>query len=167
MLPLIAFKAGGCNEFWKPTKPCHVGIYWIALTGYSQMSSRYCARVSVIYLVFLHHFDLAILAMSSIRVKDLSVRLSQVGATDPDSWQSGRSQHKEWWQWPLNPDCNSAAGQIVQPGQRIEVTVACPWKLPQHYRLTVGVKHGKSEVKLSTNRLSEIHWVTGQLKHGY
>ena len=26
------------KNLWKPTKPCHVGIHWIALTEYSQMS---------------------------------------------------------------------------------------------------------------------------------
>ena len=30
----------GRNNFWKPSKPCHVGIHWIPLTEYSQMSTH-------------------------------------------------------------------------------------------------------------------------------
>ena len=28
------------QRFWKTSKPCHVGIHWIALAEYSQMSSH-------------------------------------------------------------------------------------------------------------------------------
>ena len=35
-----AFKAQGCRDFCKPSKPSHVGIHWIALTEYSQMSTH-------------------------------------------------------------------------------------------------------------------------------
>ena len=28
------------QKFWKPSKPCHVGIHWIALAEYSQMSAH-------------------------------------------------------------------------------------------------------------------------------
>ena len=44
-------------------EPCHVGIHWIPSDEYP------CARVSVIFLGFLHHFVLAKLATTSIRVK--------------------------------------------------------------------------------------------------
>ena len=30
----------GRKDFRKPSKPCHVGIHWIALTEYSQMSTH-------------------------------------------------------------------------------------------------------------------------------
>ena len=39
MLRLLSFKTQGCKDFWKPFKPCHVGIHWIALLEYSQMST--------------------------------------------------------------------------------------------------------------------------------
>ena len=34
MLRLSSSKAQGCNEFCVLSKPCHVGIHWIALTEY-------------------------------------------------------------------------------------------------------------------------------------
>ena len=40
LLWLLSFKAHGCKDFCKPSKPCHVGIHWIALTEYSQMSTH-------------------------------------------------------------------------------------------------------------------------------
>ena len=39
MLRLLSSNAQGCKYFWKPSKPCHVGVHWIALTEYSQMST--------------------------------------------------------------------------------------------------------------------------------
>ena len=51
ILRLLLFKAQGCKDIWKPSKPCHVGIHWIALTQYSQMSTQIYARVSVIFQV--------------------------------------------------------------------------------------------------------------------
>ena len=48
------------KDFWKPSKPCHVGIHWKDLTthvpGFSYLSG------------FLHNFALAKLATSSIKV---------------------------------------------------------------------------------------------------
>ena len=40
MLRLLSSKEQGCKYFWIPSKPCHVGIHWIALTEYSQMSTH-------------------------------------------------------------------------------------------------------------------------------
>ena len=40
MLRLLSFKAQGYKYFWKPTKPFHVGIHWIALAECSQMSTH-------------------------------------------------------------------------------------------------------------------------------
>ena len=37
---LLSSKALGRKYFWKPSKPCHVGIHWIALAEYSQMSTH-------------------------------------------------------------------------------------------------------------------------------
>ena len=39
MLRLLSFKAQGCKDFYKPSKPCHVGTDWIALAECSQMSN--------------------------------------------------------------------------------------------------------------------------------
>ena len=55
MLRLLLTKA-------QTSRPCLVGIHWIALTEYSQMSTH--------VLRFLHNFVLAKLATSSIRVKN-------------------------------------------------------------------------------------------------
>ena len=40
MLRRLSSKAQGRNFFWKPSKPCNVGIRWIAFTEYSQMSTH-------------------------------------------------------------------------------------------------------------------------------
>ena len=39
MLKLLSSKAKRRKAFWKPSKPCHVGIRWIALAEYYQMST--------------------------------------------------------------------------------------------------------------------------------
>ena len=41
-LLVIVFKseAHKCKDFWKRPKTCHVGIHWIALAEYSQMSTH-------------------------------------------------------------------------------------------------------------------------------
>ena len=49
----------------KSSKPCHVGIYWIALAKYSRMSTHLPGLQSFSW--FLHHFVTAKLATSSIR----------------------------------------------------------------------------------------------------
>ena len=56
----------------KRSKPCHVGIHWIVLTEYSQMSTHLPGFQS--FLRFLHHFVLAKLASSSIRVKNVCIQ---------------------------------------------------------------------------------------------
>ena len=40
MLRLFCPKHKDANIFFKPSKPCHVGIYWIALAEYSQMGTH-------------------------------------------------------------------------------------------------------------------------------
>ena len=56
-------KAQGRKDYWKASKPCHVGIHWKGLAEYSQMSTHLSGFQS-----FLYHFKLAKLATSSIRV---------------------------------------------------------------------------------------------------
>ena len=59
----------GCKDFWKPSKQCHVGIHWKALTEYFQMSIHLPGfqSFSKIFASFL----LARLSTSSIRVKEV------------------------------------------------------------------------------------------------
>ena len=67
MLRLLSSKAQGCKDFGKTFKPCHVGIHRKGLPKYSQTNTHVPGFQS--FLVFLHHFILAKLATSSIRVK--------------------------------------------------------------------------------------------------
>ena len=57
MLRLLSPKALRWKDIWKPSKPCYVGIRWIALTGYSQISTHVLGFQS--FFRFLHHFVLA------------------------------------------------------------------------------------------------------------
>ena len=59
--------------FFKPSKPCHIGIRWIALDEYSQMSTHMPGFQS--FFRFLYHFVSAKLATSSVRVKGSVRRL--------------------------------------------------------------------------------------------
>ena len=36
----LSSKADGCKDFWKPSKPCHVGIHGIALAEHSQVNTH-------------------------------------------------------------------------------------------------------------------------------
>ena len=67
MLRLLSAKAQERKDFWKPFKPCHFGIHWIALAENSKMSTI-CQGFNH-FAGFLHHFVLAKLATSSIRIK--------------------------------------------------------------------------------------------------
>ena len=40
MLRLLSPRAQWCKDFWKSSKPCHVGTHWKALAEYSQMSTH-------------------------------------------------------------------------------------------------------------------------------
>ena len=66
LLRLLLPKPQGCSYFWKSSKPCHVGIRWIALAEFSHMSTHVPGFPSVFR--FLHCFVLAKLAISSTRV---------------------------------------------------------------------------------------------------
>ena len=41
MLRLLSPRVQGCKDFYKQSKPCHIGFHWIALTEYSQMSTHF------------------------------------------------------------------------------------------------------------------------------
>ena len=65
ILRLLSPKAKEPKDFWKPSKPCHVGIHWIALTfRWEPMCQSFR-----FFLGFWPHFVLGNLATSSIRVK--------------------------------------------------------------------------------------------------
>ena len=74
MLRLLSSQAQGRKDFWKPFKPCHVSIHWIALVEYFEMSTHLLGFQS--FSGFLHHFVLAKLATTSIRVNLLLLRTS-------------------------------------------------------------------------------------------
>ena len=40
MLRILLSKGQECKYFWKSSKPYHIGIHWIALAEYSQMSTH-------------------------------------------------------------------------------------------------------------------------------
>ena len=52
MLRLLSSKALGRHNFWKPSKPCHIGFHWIALTEYSHMSTHVPLRFQSFFRVF-------------------------------------------------------------------------------------------------------------------
>ena len=67
MLRPLSYNTQEYSDFLKASKPCPVGIHWEALAEYSQMSTHVPGFQS--FFSFLHHFVLAKLATSSIRVK--------------------------------------------------------------------------------------------------
>ena len=71
MLRLLSSITHGYKDFWKTSKTCHVGFHWIALTEYSQVSTHVPGFQS--FLRLLHHFVLAKLTTSSIRVKWMKI----------------------------------------------------------------------------------------------
>ena len=67
ILRLTFVKSTRLQRFLKSSKPCHVGIHWIAFAEHSQMSTHLPRFPS--FFRFLHHFVMTKLATSSIRVK--------------------------------------------------------------------------------------------------
>ena len=65
---LLSSKAQGCKVFQKPSKPCHVGINWIALSLSLSILSDECPYMPGFQSIFrfFHCFVLAKLASSSI-----------------------------------------------------------------------------------------------------
>ena len=69
ILGLLLAKAQGCKVLWKPFKPCHIGIHWIALPEFSHVPGFQS------FFRGFHHFVLAKSVTSSIsRVNTLSQR---------------------------------------------------------------------------------------------
>ena len=66
MLRLLSFETQKRKDFKKISKLCRIGIHWIALAEFSQMSTHKPGFQS--FFRFLHHFVLAKLATSSISV---------------------------------------------------------------------------------------------------
>ena len=66
MLRLLLYTAKGRKESWKRSKPWHVGINLKAHPEYSHISTHVPGFQS--FITFLHHFVIAKLATSSIRV---------------------------------------------------------------------------------------------------
>ena len=58
MLRLLLSTAKGCKDFWKPSRPCHVGIHKLAFNDYSQMRTHIpiCQGFNH-FSGFLHHFS--------------------------------------------------------------------------------------------------------------
>ena len=67
LLGLLLSKTQERKDFGKPSPPCHVGIYWIALAEKTEMSNHVPRLQS--FLRILHHFVLAKLATVSITDK--------------------------------------------------------------------------------------------------
>ena len=67
MLRLLSSKVQGRTDFWKSSKPCHVGTHLICPDEYCQMS------IFTYFQVFLHHLLLTKFANSIIRVKRIVV----------------------------------------------------------------------------------------------
>ena len=80
MLRLLLSKAQGLKAYWKPFKPCHVGIHWIAFTECSQMSTH-VPGFQYFFQFFCILFVLDKLAPSSMRVK-----VSQNQAISKELW---------------------------------------------------------------------------------
>ena len=69
-LPMLRLRSSigqESTDVWKPSKPCHIGIHWVALTECSQMSTHVPGFQSFFFR-FLHHVVLATLATRNIRV---------------------------------------------------------------------------------------------------
>ena len=82
MLRLLSSNAQGRKDFWKPSKPCGVGIHWKALTENSQMITNMPWFKS--FFGFFAPFCIVKLATSSIRVKALKGYQSQTQSTGTD-----------------------------------------------------------------------------------
>ena len=67
--------------FERPSKPCHVGIHWIALTEYSKMSTVVPGFQSF-FSFFFSHFVLAKFTSSSIRVQCCFVAAAGAGTRE-------------------------------------------------------------------------------------
>ena len=96
----LSSKLQGYKNFRKLAKPCHVGIHWIALAEYFQMSTHMPGFQS--FSGFLHLFVLAKLATSSIRVKGkrccncADCTFSPSAVSVPGWWRGSSAQGVGW-----------------------------------------------------------------------
>ena len=79
MLRPLQSKGQGHKDLWKSSEPCHVGIHWIALTEYSQMSTHNSQSFSI-FSAFLCHLILVKLATSSISVNNVSLPSTDINS---------------------------------------------------------------------------------------
>ena len=79
MLRLLSSIAKGRKDIWKPSKPCHVGVHWIALVEFSQMSTHVPGSQT-----FFRYFALAKLTTSSIGVETVQLTSYLVSNDKPD-----------------------------------------------------------------------------------
>ena len=140
MLRLLRPKHKDAKNLWKPSKPYHVGIHWIALVECFQMSTHLLGFQS--FFRFLHHFVLAKLATSSIRVNslhpwDFPWQVSSAGLTLLKiTFEFSRNKQNVW---------RKILGQIIPNGHlfiRYIWKYALIWKiLSVHYRHAVGYRN--------------------------
>ena len=74
---LLSSKAHGRKDFWKPSKPYYVGIYWIALTDYSQMSTHVPGFQS--FLRLFASFCIGLISHPHLYITILSIIVKQQG----------------------------------------------------------------------------------------
>ena len=75
MLRLLSSKVQGRKDFWKSIKSCPVGIHWIALTEYYQISTHSHTPGIQSLISFFAPFHIVKLATSSIRVNMLELMM--------------------------------------------------------------------------------------------
>ena len=78
MLRVFSSKGQERKYFSKRSKPCHVGIHWIALTEYSQVKSTNVPGFQS-FSGFLHHFVSTKLATSNITIVEPGSSLNEYG----------------------------------------------------------------------------------------
>ena len=79
MLSSLSSKAQGRKDFWKPSKPCYVGIHWKFLTEYCQMSTNF-SRFQSFFRIFASFFPIGQIATSSIRVNGWYLNQWSIGS---------------------------------------------------------------------------------------
>ena len=79
MLRPLSFKAQVHKDFWKPCKPCHVGIHWIVLVEYSQMSTHLPGFQS--FFSFFASFCIGQVSHQQLRVKQSRLKHTKINGT--------------------------------------------------------------------------------------
>ena len=91
----IKFRPNKDAKIFENSKPCHVGIHCIALTKYSEMSTHVPAFQS--FSAFLHHFVLAKLDTSSVRVAKIDLPVQASTLTQNDTAPVGPVTPSIYW----------------------------------------------------------------------